>query len=112
MDLSLLPSADEFLVTFIENGTLTGASWTANGGYVDYDITATAITGGIPKISFWIAGANNAAMNYQNSEIFKQKNFDLGCSYDGSASDIMSIVVQSVSGAATMRGSLNLREYT
>lgn len=111
MDMSLLPSADDFLVTLIENGTLTGDSWVANGGYVDYDISATAITGGIPKVSFWIAGANNTAMNYQNSEIFKQKNFDLGCSYDGAASDIMTIVAQSASGAATMRGSINLREY-
>lgn len=112
MDLSLLPSADDFLITIIENGTLTGPSWTANGGYIEYDTAATAISGGNYKTSFWIAGANNTAMNYQNSEIFKQKNFDLGCDYDGANSDIMSIVAQSASGAATMRASMNLREYT
>jgi hypothetical protein len=112
LDISLLPSNDDLLITLVENATLTNANYVQNGGYVQYDVSATAMTGGTPKVSFYLRGGNNDAVNFNNSAIFQAKNFDLGCSYDGAASDWLTIGAQSISGNATLLASINIREYT
>lgn len=91
-------SSDTFEVALIKNATLTGASYnTTDFLHVDYDITATALTGGTIVQTDFVVSTNQSSGNLTAPTGY---NFDLqlGVSIAG-VSDVYTLAVRTVSGS-------------
>lgn len=112
IEASVLSDADAFLEV-VFGGTLTGAVWTAAGGgfsSVEYDTSATAITGGTSVISGHVSapgsGANSTGAAVAN----------VSGRFPNSVDDLLgtqlghTIVATSMSGTANMAAAANWRE--
>ena len=97
--VSVIPTtSDVFEVALIKNATLTGASYnTTDFAHVDYDITATALSGGTVVQSDFVASTNQSSGNLSAPTGY---NFDLqlGVSIAGT-SDVYTLAVRTVSGS-------------
>jgi hypothetical protein len=99
--VAVLPTTNQnYEVALFKNATLTGASY-VTGGFdnVDYDVTATAITGGTMVQSDYITSSAQgravlAAPTGYNVDL------QLGVSLAG-VSDVYTIAIRTVSGATT-----------
>ena len=95
-----LPSANSsttFEIQLVKNATLTGPSWAqTSSNNVEYDTTATAMTGGIVVDSTYVKESNLTSSSVSNSETY---NFDLqmGSTIAG-VSDIYTIAARTLSG--------------
>ena len=102
-------SADDFLVEIVLNGTLTGASWTANTGVGEFDVSATAITGGVTIYSTYIRGNTNAP-SVLSTEITKYtRDLNLGATLAG-VSEIISVVATNITSNAQANAFINYRD--
>ena len=84
----------------LKNATLTGASWnTTTFNHVDYDVTATAVTGGTIVLHNYVS---STAQGRATSIAPTGYNFDLqlGASLAG-VSDVFTLAIRVVSGATT-----------
>lgn len=84
----------------LKNATLTGASWdTTTFNHVDYDVTASAVTGGTIVLHEYIS---STAQGRATGLAPTGYNFDLqlGVSLAG-VSDVLTLAVRTVSGATT-----------
>lgn len=91
-------SSDTFEVALIKNATLTGASYnTTDFLHVDYDITASALTGGTIVQTDFVVSTNQSSGNLTAPTGY---NFDLqlGVSIAG-VSDVYTLAVRTVSGS-------------
>ena len=102
-------SADDLLITIVINGSLTGAAYASARGACERDVSATAITGGTDVTSFYVRGAAGSPSTRTIEDIFKAANILLGSDLAG-ASDVVSVVAQSLSGAATVLASMTYKE--
>ncbi len=97
--VSVIPTtSDVFEVALIKNATLTGASYnTTDFAHVDYDITATALSGGTVVQSDFVASTNQSSGNLSAPTGY---NFDLqlGVSIAGT-SDVYTLAVRTMSGS-------------
>lgn len=110
--VNVLPTSNgDYEIALVKNTTLTGASWdTTTFQNVDFDVTATAMTGGtIQQIDYSKSSAQAttpilAATGY---------NFDmqLGVSLAG-VSDIYTLAVRTLSGTGDAIGSLSFYDLT
>lgn len=97
---TVLPSASAattFEIQLVKNATLTGASWAqTTSNNVEYDTTATAITGGTIVDSRYVVESNQVSSSVANSETY---NFDmqLGRTIAG-VSDTYTIAARTLSG--------------
>jgi hypothetical protein len=92
-------SSDTFEVALIKNATLTGASYnTTDFLHVDYDITASALTGGTIVQTDFVVSTNQSSGNLTAPTGY---NFDLqlGVSIAG-VSDVYTLAVRTVSGSS------------
>jgi len=102
-------SQDDFLITVQINGTLTGASWVANTGVGEFDVSATAITGGTIIYSNYLRGAT-AGQSLLSIEITKlTRDLNLGQTLAG-VSDIVSIVATNITANANASAVINYRD--
>ena len=113
VNLSFLPStADNFEIALIKNGTLTSASYTAvpSDSNVEYDISATAISGGTTLYSEWATGKTGRSII--SSGTGYQWDLQLGASLTG-VSDVLTLVARTVTtgGAATGGGAGQISFY-
>lgn len=111
--LSVIPaSSDTFEVALIKNATLTGASYnTSDFLHVDYDITASALSGGTIVQSDFIASTNQSAGNLVAPTGYNF-NLQLGVSIAGT-SDVYTLAVRTVSGSgASVYGSMSFYDLT
>lgn len=95
--IALGVSNDFFSIALVKNPTLTGESWdTTTFPSVDYDVTASAMSGGTIVSEEFMAGSPNKATPIDAAEGY---NFDLqlGVSLAG-VSDIYTIAVKMTSG--------------
>lgn len=95
--IALGVSNDFFNIALVKNPTLTGAAWdTTTFPSVDYDVTASAMSGGTIVSEEYMAGSPNKATPIDAAEGY---NFDLqlGVSLAG-VSDIYTIAVKMTSG--------------
>ena len=93
-------TSQNYEVALFKNATLTGASYnTTTFNHVDYDVTATAMTGGTMVLQNYISAT---AQGRTVSVTPAGYNFDLqlGASLAG-VSDVMTLAVRTVSGATT-----------
>lgn len=111
---SVLPistSATVFEVVLVKNPTLTGPSWVASASAnVQYDISATAYTGGTIVEAVFVSASNNSRSTVLNGAAY---NFDLqlGSSMAG-VSDIYTIAIRTLSGTQSAIGSLSFYDLT
>ena len=102
----VLPIANgEYEIALVRNATLTGASYdTTTFASVDFDVTATAMSGGDIVLNEYATATNQAAAQAQNDLLY---NFDmqLGATIAGT-SDVYTVAVRILSGTGSAIGSL------
>lgn len=109
---SFMPTSasDYFEIALIRNATLTGASYSSISTNVEYDITATALTGGtIVKSEFTSSGVLSG--NTVNDPSTYNFDLQLGATIAG-ASDVYTLAVRTVSGTGDGIGSLSFWDLT
>ena len=100
----------DYEVALIKNPTLTGASFTSNSLNVNYDVTATALTGGTIVSTTFIAGSNQGSTTLDQGQEY---NFDLQLGVDLSGtSDIYTLAARTLSGSDDIIGALSYYDLT
>jgi len=113
-DLKVLPTTSQnYEVVLLKNPTLTGASYnTTDFLHVDYDVTATAVSGGTIIKQDYVTSTNQGTATLASADGY---NFDLqiGVSLAG-VSDVFTVAIRTVSGATTgdAFGSLSFYDLT
>jgi hypothetical protein len=100
----------DYEIALIKNPTLTGASFTSNSTNVNYDVTATALTGGTIVDLVYVAGSNQGS-GAATGDV--EYNFDqqLGVSLTN-VSDIYTLAARTISGTDDIIGSLSYYDLT
>jgi hypothetical protein len=100
-DLKVLPvTSQNYEVVLLKNPTLTGASYnTTDFLHVDYDVSATAVSGGTIIKQDYVTSTNQGTATLASVDGY---NFDLqiGVSLAG-VSDVFTVAIRTVSGATT-----------
>ena len=99
--VQVFPTTNQnYELALFKNPTLTGASWdTSTFTHVDYDVTATAVSGGTMILQNYVSStAQGRAVSITPAGY----NFDiqLGASLAG-VSDVMTLAIRTISGATT-----------
>ena len=105
-------SADNFEIQLVKNATLTGASYSAvaSDANVEFDVAATAMTGGtICQIEY--AASSNQGTTALNPLSAFNWDYQLGASLAG-VSDVYTIGVKTFSGTGDIIGSLTFYDLT
>ena len=99
-------------MALIKNATLTGASYnTTDFLHVDYDITASALSGGTVVQSDFIASTNQSAGSLVSPTGYNF-NLQLGVSIAGT-SDVYTLAVRTVTGSgASVYGTMSFYDLT
>lgn len=99
--VQVFPTTNQnYEVVLLKNATLTGASYnTTDFTHVDYDVTATAVTGGTIVLHDYVS---STAQGRSTSFAPTGYNFDLqlGVSLTG-VSDVFTLAIRTISGATT-----------
>jgi hypothetical protein len=105
-------SADNFEIQLVKNATLTGASYSAvaSDANVEFDVAATAMTGGtIVQIDY--AASSNQGTTALNPISAFNWDYQLGASLAG-VSDVYTIGVKTFTGTGDIIGSLTFYDLT
>jgi hypothetical protein len=111
--VKILPtSADSFEVLLVKNATLTGASYSAvaSDANVEFDVAATAMTGGTITQVDYVSGDNQGQTVLNPVSAFNW-DYQLGASLAG-VSDVYTIGVRTLSGTGDVIGSLTFYDLT
>lgn len=100
----------DYEVVLMKNPTLTGASWTSLSTNVEYDLSATALTGGTIVQQGYTSGSNQGSGTASGGTDY---NFDLqlGVSLAG-VSDIYTLAARTISGSDDIIGALSFYDLT
>jgi hypothetical protein len=100
--LVLPTTSQNYEVSLVKNPTLTGASWTAvpSDSNVEYDVTASAVTGGTVVQTDYVTSSGSGGTNILDAPTGYNWDLQLGVSLSG-VSDIYTIQIRTVSGATT-----------
>jgi hypothetical protein len=114
--IQILPTTSQnYEVAMVKNPTLTGASWTAvsTDSNVEYDVTATAVTGGSIIQTDYVSSSGSGGTTPLLDPAGYNWAFQPGMSLAG-VSDIITIQIRTVSGATTgdAVGSLSFWDLT
>lgn len=103
-------ASDYFEVALIRNATLTGASYSSLSTNVEYDIAATAMTGGeIVKSDFTSSGVLSG--NTINDPSTYNFDLQLGATIGGT-SDVFTLAVRTITGTGEGIGALSYWDLT
>ena len=114
--IQVLPTTSQnYEVAMVKNPTLTGAAWTAvsTDSNVEYDVTATAVTGGSIIQTEYVSSSGSGGITPLLDPAGYNWAFQPGMSLAG-VSDIITIQIRTVSGAITgdAVGSLSFWDLT
>lgn len=100
----------DYEVVLMKNPTLTGASFSSLSTNVEYDLAATALTGGTIVQHVYTAGSNQGSALASGDQTY---NFDLqlGVSLAGT-SDIYTLAARTLSGTDDIIGALSYYDLT
>ena len=100
----------DYEIALIKNPTLTGASYTDLSTNLEYDTTATALSGGTIVDLTYTAASNQGIANVSG---VNEYNFDLqfGNAIDGT-SDVYTLAARTISGSNSVIGALSLYDLT
>jgi hypothetical protein len=110
----VLPTASAsttFEIQLVKNATLTGPSWAqTSSNNVEFDVTATAMTGGIIVDSLYVRESTLTSSSVSNSEDY---NFDLqfGSTIAG-VSDIYTLAARTLSGTQSAIATFSFWDLT
>ncbi len=111
-DFQILPTTSgDYEIVLVKNATLTSASWdTTTFAHVDYDVSATAMSGGTIVQHSYTSGTNKAGTSIVSASGY---NFDLqiGVSLTGT-SDVFTLGVRVLSGTGSAIGALAFIDLT
>ena len=95
-------TSQNYEVALVKNPTLTGAVWAAvpSDSNVEYDVTATATTGGTIIQSDYTTASGSGGAQVLTASTEYNWDMQLGCSLTN-VSDILTIQIRTVSGATT-----------
>ena len=98
-------------VALIKNGSLTGANYnTSDFAHVDFDVSATAISGGTIVQNGYTASSNQSRSE-SNSDIGYNFDLQLGVTL-ADVSDVYTVAVRTLSGTGAAFGSLSFYDLT
>lgn len=104
-------SPDNYEVALIKNATLTGASYdTSTFPNVDFDISATALSGGTIVDLYYVTGTNQSASGV-NMEFDYNFDLQLGRTIAGT-SDVYTLAARVLSGTNDIIGSFEFYDLT
>jgi hypothetical protein len=105
-------SSDNFEIQLVKNATLTGASYSAvaSDANVEFDVAATAMTGGTIVQIDYTASSNQGTTPLNPISAFNW-DYQLGASLAG-VSDVYTIGVKTFSGTGDIIGSLTFYDLT
>jgi hypothetical protein len=105
-------SADSFEIQLVKNATLTNAAYNAvpSDANVQFDVAATAMTGGTIVQVDYAAGTNQGQTVLNPVSVFNW-DYQLGASLAG-VSDVYTIGVRTISGTGDAIGSLTFYDLT
>ena len=100
--LVLPTTSQNYEIALVKNPTLTGASWAAvdSDSNVEYDVTATAVSGGTIVQSDYVTASGSGGAGILNAGTGYNFDLQLGASLTN-VSDIYTIQIKTVSGATT-----------
>jgi len=106
-----IQTADDILFEIIKNPTLTGAVWAGPISSVEYDLTATALTGGTKIHSFYMsAQANGISSADVNVDVFRSLDAWLGADIAGT-SNILTLSATSLTAGAQVLATATWKEF-
>ena len=106
-----IQTADDILFTIVKNATLTGPAWAGPVSSVEYDVTATAMTGGSLVHSFYMsAQANGISSADVNADVFRALDAWIGASIGGT-SEIITLAATSLTAGAQVLASATWKEF-
>ena len=115
--VQVLPTTSQnYEVALIKNPTLTGATWAAtvpSDSNVEYDVAATATTGGTVVQTDYVTSSGSGGTQSLSAATGYNFDLQLGASIAG-VSDIYTVAIRTVSGATTgdAVGSLSFYDLT
>ena len=109
---SILPVAQgNYQWAFIKNATITGGTWqthTPSTGNVDYNISATAMSGGTEILTGFTSSTNQANSVLDIGDGFQRFDLQLGrTNSDTPVSDTITLALRSLGGTQSGIGSIN-----
>lgn len=109
---SVLPTGTaDYEVALIRNGTLTGASYdTSTFTHVDYDVSATSMSGGTIIRSDFVSASNQAASVLTGTPGYNFA-YQLGVTIGGT-SDVITLAARVLASTDTIIGSLSFYDLT
>ena len=115
--IQVLPTTSQnYEVALVKNTTLTGATWAAtvpSDSNVDYDVAATAMTGGTIVQTDFVTATGSGGISQTSLPNDYNWDLQLGTSIAG-VSDVYTVAIRTVSGATTgdAVGSLSFFDLT
>lgn len=104
-------SPDNYEIALIKNATLTGASYnTTDFANVDYDVSATALSGGTIVDLYYVTGTNQSASGI-NFEFDYNFDLQLGRTIAGT-SDVYTLAARVLTGTNDIIGSFEFYDLT
>lgn len=100
----------DYEIALIKNPTLTGASFVSNSQNVEYDVTATALTGGTIVDVTYTAGSNQGS-GIATGDSEYNFGLQIGVSLTN-VSDIYTLAARTISGTDDIIGSLSYYDLT
>lgn len=105
--VDLLVTSNPHLYAVVLNGTLTGASWLTAGTASQYDVSATAISGG-EYLHGGVLGADNQRSGNIVGDILGLATSN---NYAGSTPDTITLVARTTTSTGNAWGVINWKEY-
>lgn len=114
--IQVLPTTSQnYEIALVKNPTLTGASWVSmpSDPNVQYDVSATAVTGGTIVNNAYVTSSGSGGNNVVTDATGYKWDLQLGASIAG-VSDVYTVQIRTVSGATTgdVFGSLSFYDLT
>jgi hypothetical protein len=109
---SFLPTSgnDYFEVALIKNPTLTGAAFSSLSSNIEYDFTATALSGGTPVFIDFVGSTNQSSVPI-NVDVSYNFALQLGTSLSGTR-DIYTLAIRTITGTGDGIGALSFFDLT
>jgi hypothetical protein len=109
--LPIASASTTFEIQLVKNATLTGPSWDqTTSDNVEYDVTATAITGGTVVDSFYVQESNQVSGAVSNNQDYNFR-MQFGRTLAG-VSDTYTIAARTLSGSQTAIATFSFWDLT
>jgi hypothetical protein len=112
-DIQIMAGSQNTFIQVFLNATLTGPSWTSADALsvVEYDITATAISGGTALSEFYIPASTSLLSSSSSALQSQLQELILSLNVSGSTQDTLTVAATSLAGGTNTFGSISWEEF-